>query len=267
MVKIMLIRIEAKRTAVIGSFLTAFCFAAFSGGCSAKGSSGVSKPYGGRFIAKNQDFSSSPGEKRESPTLTKEPVRRLEPGFLELTRAMPEVTKIVAGNGEAKPPAITTGLLGFMPMEVKVGAVAEKAEEVTPSIHPSLTIDKATQAVILEGTLDPLTGNSKVEKLGQLRKTVELGEGDYVVETRQQNPLWYAPDDYFKRRNLPIPAVGAKGRFLRAAYGEKGVFLSGGVALYQGEEAVPEINGVPMSAELMAKIYETLPPGSVVRVK
>jgi hypothetical protein len=49
--------------------------------------------------------------------------------------------------------------------------------------------------------------------------------GNYNVILKQKRPLWYAPDNYYTERNLPLPGEGASERYLKGALGEYAIYL------------------------------------------
>ena len=60
--------------------------------------------------------------------------------------------------------------------------------------------------------------------------------GSNVPETlkvlgRVENPVWFATDNYFMDRSLPIPPIGSKHRFLKEVLGKNAFYLSEGFTL------------------------------------
>jgi hypothetical protein len=93
-----------------------------------------------------------------------------------------------------------------------------------------------------------------------------LQAGSYTIAHKQRNPLWYAPDEYFSSRGLPIPGEGDKMRFLRGAYGDFALFIDADTAIHSGPFALDEIAGVRCDEKEMSKIFYSMEIGDSVQV-
>ena len=94
-----------------------------------------------------------------------------------------------------------------------------------------------------------------------------LTPGTYKVIHKQENPLWYAPDEYFTSRNLDIPASGDKSRYLRGALGEFAIYISPEVPLHCGPFSLPELGGLQLDKAQLEMLYARLAVGSYVKVE
>ncbi|NQV20936.1 MAG: ribulose-phosphate 3-epimerase, partial [Rhodospirillales bacterium] len=57
-----------------------------------------------------------------------------------------------------------------------------------------------------------------IKSLG-VKAGVSLNPGTYALQHKQKRPLWYASDEYFAKRQLPIPPPGDRQRYRRGALG------------------------------------------------
>lgn len=94
-----------------------------------------------------------------------------------------------------------------------------------------------------------------------------LKKGSYTIVHKQRKPLWHAPADYFKRRKLPVPAEGDRGRFLRGALGDFVLFIDESTPIYSGPVWTPDLGGVRVDESTLSKIYYLLPVGAAVEVQ
>ena len=94
-----------------------------------------------------------------------------------------------------------------------------------------------------------------------------MSPGRYTVALKQSNPLWYAPDSYFRQRSLRLPPEGSKDRFKRGALGSQALFLNEQTPIHSGPIGMSEIGGLRISPADMAKIFQSVQVGTVVEVR
>ena len=84
---------------------------------------------------------------------------------------------------------------------------------------------------------------------------------------KQRNPLWYAPDSYFKARLLPLPAEGDRSRFRRGALGEFVLFVDKDTPIHSGPFGSEEIGGIRLEEDDISRLYYQLELGATIRVE
>lgn len=94
-----------------------------------------------------------------------------------------------------------------------------------------------------------------------------LPEGSFSVTVKEQDPLWYAPRDYFLKRSLPVPDEGSRERFKRAALGSKTIFLNNSTPIHSGPVWMQEIGGVRLSESEMEQIFSMVTIGTRVEIR
>jgi hypothetical protein len=94
-----------------------------------------------------------------------------------------------------------------------------------------------------------------------------ITQGKFNVVLKQNEPLWYAPDEYFFKRNQSIPPNGSSDRFRKGALGAHAVFLEGDLVLHSSPLNDASINGIQISATEMVSIYSILEPGTEILVR
>lgn len=84
------------------------------------------------------------------------------------------------------------------------------------------------------------------------------------IVLKQENPLWYAPDSYFRERGLPVPAPFAQERLRRGALGPFALFLSDGIPLHTAPLWSDEVGGIRVSEEVGAALFSLTPVGTTI---
>jgi hypothetical protein len=180
----------------------------------------------------------------------------LPEGSLSLTRTAPlavfpdasvnrEAGETVVGNS-------TVPMVGLVP-----GAVPAL---LSPKIEPAgawLSIDIASRTVSLIDSGEVVFSAPFSGDVG----TNNGGDGLSVL-LKQRNAVWFAPDEYFAARGLEVPAENSRERYLKGALGDFVVYLDEDMALYSGPVDVPEIAGVRLDPNDLARIYYLLPVGA-----
>ena len=95
----------------------------------------------------------------------------------------------------------------------------------------------------------------------------KIPSGDYLVQSKQSSPRWYAGDEYFNSRGLPVPEKMAESRFLKGALGPKALFLSDNLAIHSSSIWSDEVGGIKVDRSVLGKIYERSPIGVSVIVR
>jgi len=125
---------------------------------------------------------------------------------------------------------------------------------------PKLTIDTTKHTLTLSRP-----GETSLTMKAQ--GAYALKKGAYTVALKQTDPLWYAPQTYFLRRGMKVPADGSKERFMRGALGHQALFFDKQLAIHSGPIWNDEIGGLKLSREDMNAVFETVSVGTVIEVK
>jgi len=174
------------------------------------------------------------------PSLDKS--RWLDSGSLVISRPAPSFDESKAPN-----------LYAFMPVRtdnIKIG----EGNEI------GLTID--IKAGILSIT-------KKGHKLFSIPAEIStnIKTGKYSVILKQNEPLWYAPDNYFTKRRLEIPAQGSIERFRRGALGDSVIFFGTDLSIHSSPVNENSIIGARVSPSEIDSIYDSLDAGSTVIIR
>lgn len=94
-----------------------------------------------------------------------------------------------------------------------------------------------------------------------------LPTGSFSVMNKEQNPLWYAPREYFTNRSLPVPSEGSRARFRRAALGQRTLYLSNQTPIHSGPVWLREIGGLRVNDSEMVDIYSMVSVGTRVEIR
>jgi lipoprotein-anchoring transpeptidase ErfK/SrfK len=87
------------------------------------------------------------------------------------------------------------------------------------------------------------------------------------VTLKEENPLWYAPREYFLKRSMAVPEEGSRERFKRAALGSKTIFLNNHTPIHSGPVWMQEIGGIRLSTAEMQQVFSTITVGTRVEVR
>ncbi len=91
--------------------------------------------------------------------------------------------------------------------------------------------------------------------------------GTFSITIKEDAPLWYAPDDYFTKRSLPVPEEGNRARFMRAALGKRALYLNNQSPIHSGPVWLDEIGGLRLKSSDMAILYSLVTVGTRVEVR
>jgi hypothetical protein len=111
-----------------------------------------------------------------------------------------------------------------------------------------------------------MEGEKVIDKI-QSEDLFALTPGSYQVVHKQRNPLWYASDDYFSRRNQEIPLASAQERYRRGALGDYVIFIDERTPLHDAPLKSPEVGGARLAEKDIAKIFYRLDTGARVVVR
>jgi hypothetical protein len=94
-----------------------------------------------------------------------------------------------------------------------------------------------------------------------------LPEGSFSVTLKEENPLWYAPREYFLKRSMVVPEEGSRERFKRAALGSKTIYLNNHTPIHSGPVWMQEIGGIRVSSAEMQQVFSTITVGTRVEIR
>jgi len=96
---------------------------------------------------------------------------------------------------------------------------------------------------------------------------VKLAAGEYPLQHKQRNPLWYAPDEYFSRRELRVPPRGDHFRYRRGALGNYALYPTMDFVIHSGPFWSEEVGGLKVSEADLAAIFVMMNVGTPIIVK
>jgi hypothetical protein len=115
-------------------------------------------------------------------------------------------------------------------------------------------------------TITVFRGNAKIKEI-RGEGSVTLPPGTYALQYKQKEPSWYAPDDYFVKRHLAIPAPSDPLRYRRGALGEYALFPTTSFAIHSGPIWTEDVGGLRVSRGDLSAIYYMIPLGASVKVE
>lgn len=160
----------------------------------------------------------------------------LQSGSIVIAKPLPEVSSV------AQPT-----MLGFLP---------------SPAVRSGTWLAISTR----DETLSLMNGSEVVAKV-RGEGVSKMVQGNYQLLHKQRGPLWYAPDSYFSRRGLEIPANGSQSRFLRGALGDFALFLTKDTPIHSGPLWTDDIGGVHLEENDISRIYYQLELDSHIEVR
>jgi hypothetical protein len=132
--------------------------------------------------------------------------------------------------------------------------------------HTIRGTDSRLTVVRSDRTLVILDGASTVQRISG-EGIEQLKPGKFTVAHKQRAPLWYAPDAYFTRRGLPVPAANHQERYRRGALGDFAIFLDSGTPIHAGSIWSEDVGGIKVTEEDMARIYYAVAVGATLEVQ
>jgi len=116
-------------------------------------------------------------------------------------------------------------------------------------------------------TLTFTTPSGETVSIPNVDVAATLQPGTYEVLHKQQNPLWYAPDQYFSSRKLPVPSQGDRSRYRRGALGEYAIFINQETPIHCGSIWSDEVGGIRAGCEELSRIYFSVEIGTTIEIK
>lgn len=172
----------------------------------------------------------------KSPKLGSDEKVWLKSGQITISKAAPSVSA-----------PRTLNMLGFLPV---LGS------------HAGIWLSIDTQSKKVE-----LMDGNRLISSSMVEEAQNISPGSFQVLHMQKDALWYAPDQYFMKRSLPIPSQGDKARFRRGALGEYAIFLNKDTPIHSGPVYTEEIGGIRLKEADLSKIFYQLQVGSIIDVK
>lgn len=90
----------------------------------------------------------------------------------------------------------------------------------------------------------------------------QLEGGVYEIIHKQRHPVWHATEEYFAARHIDAPAEGDAERFLKGALGDFALFTDKEMPIHSGPIELPELGGLRLKEDDIARIYYHLEVGS-----
>jgi hypothetical protein len=121
----------------------------------------------------------------------------------------------------------------------------------------------AAEQTAQSGSPTPQTTNLVILSEG----TQNLKAGSFSITLKEESPLWYAPNEYFTRRKINIPEEGSRARFMRAALGNRAIYLNDQTPIHSGPVWLGEIGGLRVDAKEMEQLFSLISIGTRVEVR
>ncbi len=123
-----------------------------------------------------------------------------------------------------------------------------------------LEVDRDSKKLTLFKGKNPL-------KVFAAEGNINIGPGDFYLQHKQKEPLWYAPDEYFENRKLATPRPGDRLRYRRGALGRYALYPTTTFPIHCGAVWSPDVGGLRVSSSDLASIYYMLPLGAPIVVR
>lgn len=174
----------------------------------------------------------------------------LESGTIILSLEIPSAgeTSVVAASDERP---LMAPLIGYIPPTA--GFVPAENET-------WMEIDRGSKQVIVYRGKEPV-------KEMRAEGEVPLEPGVYALQHKQKKPLWYAPDEYFRRRHLAVPKSNDRLRYRRGALGPYVLYPTTTFPIHSAALWSEDVGGLRLSKADLASVYYMLPVGSSIVVK
>jgi lipoprotein-anchoring transpeptidase ErfK/SrfK len=115
-------------------------------------------------------------------------------------------------------------------------------------------------------TLQVYKGREQIKSV-KAEGEISLAPGEYPLQHKQKNPLWYAPDEYFQKRHLKVPPRGDNFRYRRGALGSYALYPTTTFPIHSGPFWSEETGGLKVSESELASIFQMVKPGTPVLIK
>lgn len=173
---------------------------------------------------------------------------------LHLLDGMREPTLLAEGvlaKASSEKPAVMAPLIGYFP---PLMSFVPAENEIW------LEVDRATAKLSL------YKGREIVKQI-QGEGVVSMNSGEYFLQHKQKAPLWYAPNEYFTKRQLAVPPSENRLRYRRGALGDLALYPTTTFPIHSAPLWSDEVGGLRISEADLASIYFMLPVGAPVVVK
>lgn len=97
--------------------------------------------------------------------------------------------------------------------------------------------------------------------------TVPLEPGNYALQYKQTKPVWYASDEYFRRRHLTVPPGDDHLRYRRGALGPFALYPNDAFPIHSAPVWSDDVGGLRVPQSELREVYYLLPVGSTVVVR
>jgi lipoprotein-anchoring transpeptidase ErfK/SrfK len=190
---------------------------------------------------------------------TSEKVEYLASGSIVISRMIPtdaesqvaSATADAAANDSQSTPRVLAPLFAFIP---PAAAFAPAENETWVEVDTG-----AKKVRVYKG--------ATIDSEFQAEGAANIQPGNYSLQQKQRTPLWYAPDGYFRKRQLAVPPAGDRLRYLKGALGEYALFPSPEFAIHTAPVWTDDVGGLRVSKEDLIAIYFKLNIGSSIVVR
>lgn len=171
----------------------------------------------------------------------------LESGSISIARPVKDIQ-------ERFPHQTPGNLFGFMPVTNEPSTKVQSSEKIWAFI------DRSAEVLLIQ------RGDETILSLrADVADSVPYGKFSMIL--KQENPLWYAPEEYFIRRNELPPAEGSSDRFRRGALGDSALFLNDDLLIHSAPINDSSISGIRLDPEGISNVYKLLPVGSQIIIR
>jgi hypothetical protein len=108
---------------------------------------------------------------------------------------------------------------------------------------------------------------NEIVKSFKAEGTVTIAPGKYALQYKQKYPTWYAPNSYFEKRALSVPAEQDRSRFMKGALGEYALYPTSGFIIHSAPFYSNDVGGLRVPEDELSAIFSQLQVGSSVVVK
>ena len=115
-------------------------------------------------------------------------------------------------------------------------------------------------------TISVYRGKNLIKKM-QGEGNVAMNSGDYFLVNKQKKPNWYAPDQYFTKRELQVPESNDPVRYRKGALGKYALFPAPTFPIHCSQVWSEEVGGLRVSATDLQSVYYMLPVGAPVVIR
>lgn len=153
----------------------------------------------------------------------------------------------------------TNDAFGFIPL-------TREQENKTEKVQDDKITDKMIAVDLSKGTVT-LKEKELTQDMKILSVNLAPGSKDYNVMHKQENPAWYANDDYFKNRELSVPGAFDRSRYLKGVLGEYAVYFAEDLSFHCSPYDNQEVHGIRLSPEDLGKLFAATKVGDKVSLK